>query len=124
MNAGGTMDTADLKDFALAELESRKLVDIRVLDLATLTDFADYMVVASGQSRRQVVSAAEHLIEQAKHAHLPLIGSEGLDTGDWVLVDLADVIVHVMLPETREFYRLEELWEVSPQRLVESTQQP
>lgn len=118
------MDATALKDFALAALESRKLADIRVLDLATLTEFADYMVVASGQSRRQVVAGAEHLIEQAKHAGLPLMGSEGLETGDWVLVDLTDVIVHVMLPETREFYRLEELWEASPQRLADSIRQP
>ena len=91
-------------------LEDLKGEDIVVLDVRKLTDITDYMIVASGRSGRQVVALAEHLVMNAKHAKTPPIGVEGLDVGEWVLVDLGDVVVHVMQPEVREFYQLEKLW--------------
>ncbi len=95
---------------ALAE---RKAEHPRVLDVRRLTDITDFMVVASGRSRRQVAAIGEHVIERAKQAgHRPL-GIEGLDGGEWVLVDLCDVVVHVMQPEIRDLYQLEKLWDAA-----------
>jgi len=97
--------------FVLAAVEELKAEDCRVLDVRGLTDFTDFMVIASGRSTRQVAAIAEHLVEQAKHAGFQPLGVEGLPGADWVLVDLADVVVHVMEPETRAFYQLEKLWD-------------
>ena len=93
---------------ALAEM---KAVDARVLDVRGLTDIADYMVVASGTSDRHVRSIAERVVQQAKASGVRPFGVEGAGDGEWVLVDLPDVMVHVMLPRVREFYALEQLWE-------------
>lgn len=91
----------------LADLKASHVV---VLDVRELTDVTDYMIVASGRSGRHVRSLAEHLVEQSKkHGHQPM-GVEGLDQGEWVLVDLCDVVIHVMQPEVRDFYQLEKLW--------------
>jgi len=100
-----------LVQFALAAIEELKAEDIQVLDVRTLTDMTDFMIIASGRSTRQVAAIAEHLVEQAKKAGYQPLGVEGLPAGDWVLVDLADVVVHVMEPETRLFYQLEKLWD-------------
>jgi ribosome silencing factor RsfS/YbeB/iojap len=95
---------------ALADM---KAVDIRVLDVRGVSDVADYMVIASGTSDRHLRSIADRVIQMAKAAgHRPL-GVEGEQQGEWVLVDLPDVMVHVMLPRTREFYQLEHLWDAS-----------
>ena len=92
-------------------LEDMKAVNVRVLDVRGLTDIADTMIIASGNSDRHVRSIAERVVEQAKAAGFRPLGTEGARDGEWVLVDLQDVLVHVMLPRVREFYALEQLWE-------------
>jgi ribosome silencing factor RsfS/YbeB/iojap len=97
-----------------AALDDMKAVNIKVLDVRGVTDVADCMVIASGTSDRHVRSIAERVVERAKAAGFRPFGVEGDRDGEWVLVDLNDVIVHVMLPRVREFYGLESLWEVAP----------
>lgn len=100
-----------LEKLILAALDEMKAVNIKLLDVRTLTDIADAMVVASGTSDRHVRAIAERVIEKARAAgHRPL-GVEGSRDGEWVLVDLQDVLLHVMLPRVREFYAIEQLWE-------------
>lgn len=101
----------ELEKLVLAALEDLKAVNIKVLDVRSLTDVADTMIVASGNSDRHVRSIAERVIEQAKAAGRRPMGTEGKQDAEWVLVDLQDVLVHVMLPRVREFYALEQLWE-------------
>ena len=98
-----------LAEHALADLKAR---DIKVLDVRQLTTIADYMVVASGTSDRHVKSIADRLVQRASEAGSPPLGIEGTGSGEWVLVDLADVIVHIMQPKAREFYKLESLWDI------------
>ena len=91
-------------------LDEDKAEDVVVIDLKGKSAFADYMVIASGRSNRQVVAIAEHLadrLKQAGHGYTPV---EGKQTGDWVLVDAGDVVVHVFRPEPRAFYALEKMW--------------
>jgi len=102
----------DLEKLALGALEDMKAVNIRVLDVRALTDVTDTMIVASGTSDRHVRSIAESVIQKAKEAGRRPLGTEGARDAEWVLVDLQDVLVHVMLPRVREFYALEQLWEV------------
>ena len=92
-------------------LDDMKAVDVRVLDLRGMTDIADWMVVGSGNSDRHVRSISDRVLEQAKASGTRPFGVEGAHEGEWVLVDLPDVMVHVMLPRVREFYALEQLWE-------------
>lgn len=99
-----------------AALDDMKAVNVRVLDVRKLTDIADTMVIASGNSDRHVRSIAERVVEFAKRDGFRPTGVEGERDGEWVLVDLRDVIVHIMLPRIREFYRLEDLWDVSAAR--------
>lgn len=89
-----------------------KAVNVRVLDVRDLTDIADTMIVASGTSDRHVRSIADHVVQQVKSGGQRPYGVEGTRDGEWALVDLQDVLVHVMLPRVREFYALEQLWEV------------
>ena len=95
----------------LSALEDLKAVNIKVLDVRGLTDVADTMIVASGTSDRHVRAIAENVTVTAKAAGRRPMGTEGKQDGEWVLVDLQDVLVHVMLPRVREFYALEQLWE-------------
>jgi ribosome-associated protein len=101
----------ELEELALAALTDMKAVNIKVMDVRGLTDVADTMIIASGTSDRHVRSIAELVIERAKHAGFRPMGTEGKSDAEWVLVDLRDVLVHVMLPRVREFYALEQLWE-------------
>lgn len=94
---------------ALADLKAR---DVKVLDVRKLTSIADYMIVASGTSDRHVKSMADRLVQRAAEAGCTPLGVEGTGTGEWVLVDLADVVVHIMQPRAREFYKLESLWDM------------
>jgi ribosome-associated protein len=98
------------KAMVLTALENIKANDVVVLDVSPYASFTDYMVFASGTSSRHVSSIAGSVIDAAKKQNSPPLGVEGLDVGDWVLVDLGDVVVHVMLPATREHYELEKLW--------------
>ena len=97
-------------------LDEMKAVDVRVLNVQKLTDITDTMIIASGNSDRHVRSIADRVLEHAKKAGFRPMGVEGERDGEWVLVDLQDVIVHIMLPRVREFYRLESLWDVSAAR--------
>ncbi len=106
------MQSEELLELARISLENLKARDIKILDVRKLTSVADYLVVASGTSRRHVQSISENLVDAAKQQGQKPIGIEGKDSGEWVLVDLADVIVHVMQPSAREFYKLEDLWSV------------
>jgi ribosome-associated protein len=100
-----------LEKLVLAALDEMKAVNIKLLDVRELTDIADAMIVASGTSDRHVRAIAERVIEKAKaEGHRPL-GVEGQREGEWVLVDLQDVLLHVMLPRVREFYAIEQLWD-------------
>ena len=94
---------------ALGDLRAR---DVRVLDVRRLTTITDYMIMASGTSDRHVKSMADRIVERAKQAGHPPLGIEGHEHGEWVLVDLQDVVVHIMQPRVREFYKLENLWDL------------
>jgi len=108
------MDSLALRDLVVDAVDELKGHDVVVLDVRKLTDVADWFVIASGRSSRQVKALAEHVVEKAKAAGVRPMGVEGLDKGEWVLVDLCDVLVHVMQPETREYYQLEKLWAGMP----------
>ncbi|MDX2457942.1 MAG: ribosome silencing factor [Gammaproteobacteria bacterium] len=105
-------DSDRLLGIVLAALDDMKGVDVRVIDVRELTSITDRMVIVSGTSTRHVKALADNVVLQAKqHGYKPL-GVEGENTAEWVLVDLADVVVHVMMPEIRDFYALEKLWSV------------
>jgi len=97
-------------DVILKVLEDAKALDVIVFEVSKLTSISDYMIIASGRSSRQVNSMAEKVVEAAKENGLKPLGTEGKKEGDWVLVDLGDIIVHIMHPDTREYYQLEKLW--------------
>jgi len=114
----GKADKADkanpsLKTVVIAALDDMKALDVKILDVRGLTDIADFMVIASGTSDRHVRSVAQRVVERAKEAGFRPHGVEGQQDGDWVLIDLNEMIVHVMLPRVREFYGLEKLWDMT-----------
>ena len=104
--------TAELRKTVVAALEELKAKDIREIDVRGKTSIADLLVIASGTSARHVKSIADEVVKFAKKAGVMPLGVEGEQEAEWVLVDLGDVIVHVMLPRIREFYGLERLWTV------------
>lgn len=107
--------TADLRTVVSAALEELKAKDVKEIDVRGKTGVTDFMVIASGTSSRHVKSIADEVIKQAKQAGVAPLGIEGEREAEWVLVDLGDVVVHVMLPRVREFYALERLWTVGDQ---------
>jgi ribosome-associated protein len=100
-----------LEKLVLAALDDMKAVNVKLLDVRGLTDITDAMIVASGNSDRHVRAIAERVLEKAREAGRRPLGVEGTRDNEWVLVDLQDVLVHVMLPRVREFYAIEQLWE-------------
>ncbi len=102
-----------LKAVVIDALSDMKALEIKILDVRGLTDIADFMVIASGTSDRHVRSVAQRVVEKCKEAGFRPYGVEGLKDGDWVLIDLHELIVHVMLPRVREFYGLERLWDMT-----------
>jgi len=105
------MQGNELKDFIVDQLEEIKAQEIKVLAIGEKSTIADYMVICNGTSSRHVKSIATLLIKELKARELPPIGVEGDDVAEWVLVDCGDVIAHIMLPQTRDYYQLEKLWE-------------
>jgi ribosome silencing factor RsfS/YbeB/iojap len=109
---------AALRSVILGALDDMKALEVKVLDVRGLTDIADYMVIASGTSDRHVRSVAQRVVEKTKEAGYRPHGCEGLKDADWVLIDLHEMIVHIMLPRVREFYGLEKLWDMSAKRVA------
>jgi len=104
---------ASLKKIVIDALDDMKALEVKVLDVRGITDVADTMVIASGTSDRHVRSVAKNVVEKTKAAGFRPHGVEGQQDSDWVLIDLHEMIVHVMLPRTREFYGLEKLWDMT-----------
>ena len=108
------MQTHALKTLVVDALEALKGKDIMTLDVSRMTSITDLMVIASGTSSRHVSALADNVVEEAKHAGVQPLGVEGRQAQDWVLVDLGDVVVHVMTADAREHYDLERLWSELP----------
>ncbi len=109
-----TVTAEDIKNAVITSLEDMKAKDIVCLDVKPLTSMADYMVVASGTSSRHVKATADRVLDDVRKLGIKPLGIEGAQASEWVLVDLNDVIVHVMMPDARRFYDLEKLWSVTP----------
>ena len=104
------MKITELLELSLSALNEVKGRDISCLKVSELTDFADIMLIVTGNTIRQVRALADSLVVSAKKNGVEILGVEGYREGDWTLVDLGDLVVHIMLPETRKFYDLEKLW--------------
>ena len=117
MNAGAERlpDSQELLAHILKSLDDDKADDVVQIDLRGKSEIADYMIVCTGRSTRQVVAICDKLMERLKQDHGVACKAEGKDAGDWVLIDAGDVIVHVFRPEVREFYQLEKMW-LSPEQ--------
>jgi ribosome-associated protein len=105
-----TLSVEQLKSAIEASLDDDKAEDIVVIDLAGKSSFADYMVVASGRSQRHTSTIADKLSTRLRELGSPVLSIEGKESGDWVLVDCGDIIVHLFRPEIREMYHLEKMW--------------
>ena len=119
------MNLQKLQRLVIDALEDVKAQDIKVFNTTDLTGMFDRVVIASGTSNRQTRALASSVVNAAREHKLPIIAYEGEDTGEWVLVDLGDVVVHCMQPEIRRYYNLEEIWGGKPVRvrlLPQSTQ--
>ena len=116
------MQTEELKTVVVEALEDLKADNICVLDVKDKTSVTDYMVIASGTSSRHVKSLAENLVSEIKGRGGRPLGVEGAEPSDWVLVDLGEVVVHVMLPAARTFYDLEGFWRDGPDESASMTE--
>ncbi|VAW81334.1 Ribosomal silencing factor RsfA [hydrothermal vent metagenome] len=116
------MQTEELKNLAIQALEDLKGVDIAEFDVRDMTSITDTMLIASGTSDRHVKSLADAVVIACKKSGATPLGVEGEREGEWVLVDLGDVVVHVMQPRIREFYALEKLWVVTEEQREKSEQ--
>ena len=114
-------DSAALAELAVKAVQDLKGRDPKRLDVTELTDVMDELVIATGTSSRHVRSIAENVIAEARKAGVRPIGMEGQETGEWVLVDLGDIVVHIMQPAVRAYYNLEELWGGKPVRVKLAT---
>ncbi len=114
------MTVKKLEKTVINSLEELKAVDIKILDVKRLTSITDIMIVASGTSARQVRSLANKVIEEVKKINVYPLGSEGEEQGEWALIDLGDIIVHIMQPAIRDYYQLEKLWSVENKQLSSS----
>lgn len=105
------MKPEEIRDIAINALDELKGIDIVTMDVRTLTNITDYMVICTGRSTRHVKALAESVSTKAKEMKTSFIRTEGERESEWILVDLGDVVIHVMLAATRAFYSLEDLWE-------------
>jgi len=104
------MQSLQLAELIANALEDLKAINTIILDVRHLTSITDYMVICSANSNRHVSSLADLAIEKAKAHEIHPLGVEGKEQGEWALIDLGDIVVHVMQPQSREFYALEKLW--------------
>lgn len=104
------LDGAELNSIVVSALEDLKAQDVSVLDVVSMSDVMDTLVIATGTSSRHVKSLAGNVVDELKKRDFRPIGVEGMEASDWVLVDYGSVVVHVMLPQARQFYDLEKLW--------------
>jgi len=104
------MRPLQLRKLILAALKDAKARDIVVLDMRKIVVFTDYMIIVTGTSNRHVVAVADNVMDDLRDAGRRRSGVEGMESGDWVLIDFGDVVVHVMRAQTRDFYGLEKLW--------------
>lgn len=104
------MQTTELQKIVLQALEDYKAIDIVDLDISSLTAIADRMIICTGTSRRHTQSISQNVIEKVKQNNGKIFGMQGSQEGEWILIDLGEIIVHVMLAESRQFYSLEKLW--------------
>ena len=111
----------DLQQLVIDALDDLKAVNIREINVEGVAGFTDRMVFASGNSNRHVKSIAQSVLDKVKQAGITLVGFEGEDIGDWILIDLGDVVVHIMMPDTREFYDIERLWSDQVDLVAESS---
>lgn len=111
-----TMPSEQLVHLVIDALEDLKAQDIVTIDVRDKTGITDYMLIATGSSSRQVKALADNVLEKTKEQGVRPIGSEGLESGEWGLIDLGNVVVHVMQPATRQFYDLERLWRGAEQQ--------
>jgi len=109
------MELEELKAIVVAALEELKAVDLKVLDVRRIASFTDLMIIASGTSSRHVRALADKVIERCKAAGVRPLGLEGERGAEWILVDLGDIVVHVMSPAMRDYYNLEKLWSAGDQ---------
>jgi ribosome-associated protein len=107
------MKDEELKNTVVDALEDIKGIDIRVMDVGHLTDVTDHLIIVSGASNRQVKALSDNVLMKCKERGERPLGVEGLDQGEWVLIDYGVAVVHLMLPDTREFYDLERLWDMT-----------
>lgn len=114
------MQTDALLQLVIESIENIKGHNIHTLDVREVSSITDYMVIASGNSTRQVSAIARHLVEEVKKHGNPPLGTEGEAVGEWVLVDLGDIVVHIMHPDIRNFYQLEKLWGEMEQQTASS----
>lgn len=105
------MKPEEIRDLVINSLDEMKGIDIVSMDVRTLTSITDYMVICTGRSTRHVKALAENISKTAKDNNVEFVRTEGERESEWILVDLGDVVIHVMLPATRAFYSLEDLWE-------------
>lgn len=107
------MQNKEIFDFVLDKIDDLKARDVMTFDVSSFSSITDNMVICSGTSKKHVQSIAEHLIVEAKAADEAPLGVEGMDTGEWVLVDMGSTVLHIMQEGTRDFYQLEKLWQSS-----------
>ncbi len=107
------MQVNEIKNIAINALDDAKALNIKCLDVKDISTIADHMLIASGTSKRHVRSVAENLVVKIKKSGMQPIGTEGEDEAEWILVDLGDVLVNIMMPDARERYDLEKLWSPS-----------
>lgn len=110
------MELDKMKQAVISALEDIKAKDITVMDVSKMTSLCHYMIVATGESNRQTKALAGNVQVKLKELGAVIYGVEGEDSGEWVLVDLGDIVVHVMIPSSREYYNLEQLWGAAEDR--------
>jgi len=111
------MDLQKLQRLVIDALEDVKAQDIKVFNTSHITGLFDRVIIVSGASNRQTRSIASHVVDEVKKKNIPIIAYEGQETGEWVLVDIGDIVIHIMQPSIRQYYNLEEIWGDKPVRV-------